>query len=186
MRNFFKTGLLLWVTASLWLGGCATSPPAQVSDAKVYKIYKHKVSITPPKDWKVREEQSPDVKGENAAIIFQPPEGEGHIAVTVTDGIEQTQEFMNQLANGVYQRKGKILDQHYEHKLDDPDQKNAYFMEFELEDASLRNPHQKGMQVQIFTQKKVLYSLVFTADPKVYESNKATFLALVKSFELAP
>jgi hypothetical protein len=192
MRKFFKSGLLIWVAASFWVGGCATSPPAQVSQAKVYAVYKHKVSLTPPKDWKVREEKSPDAKDQNAAIFFDPPPvegkepGNGHIAVTVTDGISQTQDFMNQLANGIQARQGKILKQWYEHKLGDPDKENAYFMEYELKDAGLKNPNQKGMQVQIFTQKKVLYSLMFTADPAVYDAHRSTFLALVKSFELAP
>lgn len=186
MRKIFKSGLLIWVAATVWLGGCTSSPPPQVSDSKVYAVYKHKVSLTPPKDWKIREEKNPDAKDQNAAIFFDPPTGNGHIAVTVTDGITQTQAFMNQLANGIQARQGKILKQWYEHKLNDPDKENAYFMEYELKDAGLTNPNQKGMQVQIFTEKKVLYSLMFTADPEVYDANRSTFLALVKSFELAP
>ncbi|MFN8609357.1 MAG: hypothetical protein U0931_17595 [Vulcanimicrobiota bacterium] len=183
MRRIFKSGVLLLLASSLLMGGCGK--PAAVSEAKTYTIYKHKVSLTPPKDWTVKEEDSPDTQGEKAAVVFTPPQGYGHIAVTATDNLPQTKEFMNQLANAVFSRKGKIIKQWYEHKLDEPDQENAYHMEFELEDGGVEHPKQKGMQVQIFTQKKVLYSLVFTADPEVYEANKATFLALVKSFELA-
>lgn len=177
-------GALLLVASSLWLGGCGK--PAEVSEAKTYTIYKHKVSLTPPKDWTVKEEAAPDTKEPQlAAVVFTPPTGFGHIAVTVSDNMPQTQEFMNQLGNGVRARKGKILKEWYEHKLDDPDKENAYFMEYELQDAGVGHAHQKGMQVQIFTQDKVLYSLLFTADPEVYDANKATFLALVKSFEKA-
>ena len=182
------------VAASLWLAGCG-KPPA-VSDAHVYTIYAHKVSLNPPKDWKERQEKSsgettstasPAPAAEVAAVVFEPPTGYGHIAVTVTPDMPQTKEVMNLFANGVRARQGTILKQWYEHKLNDPDKENAYHMEYELKDAGAGHPIQKGMQVQIFdTQKKVLYSLVFTADPAVYEANKATFLELVKSFELAP
>ena len=194
MRTIFKSGLPICLAASLWLGGCTQSPPAEVTDAKVYTVYKHKISVTPPKGWTVREERSSDVPStatpavdsDVAAVVFEPPSGYGHIAVTATDGIKQTQDFMNQLANGIQARQGKIVKQWYDHKLNDPDPKNAYHMEFELKDAGPAHPIQKGMQVQIFTSKNVLYSLVFTAEPKVYDDNRATFLALVKSFELAP
>ncbi|MBT9588476.1 hypothetical protein IV102_34380 [bacterium] len=186
MRNIFKSGVLIWVAAAVWLGGCTSSPPPHVSDAKVYAVYKHKVSLTPPKDWKIREEKNPDAKDENAAIIFEPPTGYGRIAVTVSDGIPQTKDVMNRFYNGVRQRQGKILKQWYEHKLNDPDKENAYHMEYELKDAGPQHPVQKGMQVQIFTKQNVLYSLVFNAEPAVYDANRSTFLALVKSFELAP
>lgn len=177
-------GALFLVASSLWLGGCGK--PAEVSEAKTYTIYKHKVALTPPKDWTVKEEAAPDTKEkEVAAVVFTPPTGFGHIAVTVTDKMPQTQDFMNQLGNGIRARKGKIVKEWYEHKLDDPDKENAYFMEYELHDAGVGHAHQKGMQVQIFTQDKVLYSLLFTADPEVYDANKTTFLALVKSFEKA-
>lgn len=197
MRRIFKSAVLIWATASLWLGGCQSGPPPQVSDSKVYTIRGHKVSMTPPKEWKVREEKtmvegapgSPSPSAtpptEVAAVVFEPPSGYGHIAVMATDGMPQTKELMNQFANGIQARQGKIVKQWYEHKLNDPDKDNAYHMEFELKDAGPLHPVQKGMQVQIFTQKKVLYSLVFTADPEVYNQNRATFLALVKSFELA-
>jgi hypothetical protein len=182
MRRIFKMGALLVAASSLWLGGCGQ--PAAVSEAKTYTIRKHKVSMTPPKDWKERQEEEP--KGEVAAVVFEPPDGKfGHIAVTITPEIAQTQEFMDRLGNAVVSRKGKILGQDYEHKLDDPDQKNAYWMEFSLEDGSVDHPKQKGKQYQIFTKDKILYSLVFTADPEVYDANKATFEALVKSFEKA-
>jgi hypothetical protein len=185
MRRFFKVSAALALGMGLFLGGCSPKS-AQLEPAKVYTIYKHKVTFTPPAGWKERSEKSPDAKDQVAAIIFEPPTGYGHIAVTVTDGITQTQEFMNTLYNGIRARQGKIIKQDYEHKLDDPDQKNAYWMEFELKDAGPGHPVQKGRQVQIFgTQQKVLYSLVFTADPEVYDANRETFLAMVKSFELA-
>ncbi|MBN9420281.1 MAG: hypothetical protein J0I12_32840 [Candidatus Eremiobacteraeota bacterium] len=184
MRRIFNLGALLLVASSLWLGGCGK--PAEVSEAKTYKIYKQQVSLTPPKGWAVKEEPSPDTKdGQIAAVVFTPPTGFGHIAVTVTPEIKQTQEFMNQLGNGVRARKGKIVKEWYEHKFDDPDKQNAYFMEYDLQDAGVGHAHQKGMQVQIFTKENVLYSLVFTADPEVYDANKTTFEALVKSFEKA-
>lgn len=185
MRKIFKTGACLWVAATLLLGGC--SRPA-VESTQSYTIHQQKVKLSPPKDWKVRQEKSPDSKDpkEIAAVIFEPPQGRGHIAVTVTEGVAQTQEFMDRLGNGISARQGKILQQWYEHKFDEPDKENAYHMEYELRDAGPSAPVQKGMQVQIFTQKKVLYSLVFTADPAVYDANRATFLALVKSFELEP
>ena len=183
MRKIFKGGVLILLASAFWLGGCGKAP--EVSESKTYTIYKHKVSLTPPKDWTVKEEDSPDVKGEKAAIVFTPTTGYGHIAVTATDNLAQTKEFMNSLANAISARQGTIVKQWYEHKLDDPDKENAYFMEFDLKDAGVGHAKQKGMQVQIFTEKKVLYSLVFTADPEVYEANKSTFLALVKSFELA-
>lgn len=203
MRSFFKSAVLVWAAASLWLGGCQSGPPPQVaSESKVYTIRGHKVAMTPPKDWNSREEEvtvdQPPVKPsatpmgtptplpkEVAAVVFEPKTGYGHIAVMVTDGMPQTKDLMNQFANGVNARNGKIIKQWYEHKLNEPDKENAYHMEFELKDAGPLHPVQKGMQVQIFTQKKVLYSLVFTADPEVYDQHRATFLALVKSFELA-
>lgn len=46
-------------------------------------------------------------------------------------------------------------------------------------------PIRRGMQVQISTATTSSYSLLFTADPEVYDANKNNFLALVKSFELA-
>ena len=184
MRKIFKGGVLILLASAFWLGGCGKAP--EVSESKTYTIYKHKVSLTPPKDWTVKEEAAPDTKDkETAAVVFTPPAGYGHIAITVTDEMPQTQALMDQLGNGIRARQGKILKEWYEHKLDDPDKENAYFMEYELQDAGVGHAHQKGMQVQIFTQKKVLYSLVFTADPEVYEANKTTFLALAKSFELA-
>ena len=185
MRKIFKTSACLWVVATLLLGGC--SRPA-VESSQSYTIRQQKVKLAPPKDWKIRQEKSPDSKDPNeiAAVIFEPPQGRGHIAVTITEGITQTQEFMDRLGNGIAARQGKFLKQWYESKFGEPDKQNAYHMEYELRDAGPSSPVQKGMQVQIFTQKKVLYSLVFTADPTVYDANRATFLALVKSFELAP
>ena len=183
MRKIFN-GCALLLAASLWMTGC--SKPAATSPAQVYTIYKHKVSLAPPQDWKVRQEPSPDNKEEVAAVVFEPPQGKWHLAVTITEGVKQDQAFMDRLGNGIRARKGTIVKQWYEHKLDDPDTKNAYFMEFDLQDAGPENPHRKGMQVQIFTQKGVLYSLVFQAVPEVYDANRSTFLAMVKSFQLAP
>lgn len=183
MRKIFNASALLLAT-TLWLCGC--SKPAETGAAQTYTLFQQKVTLTPPQDWKVRQEASPDNKEQVAAVVFEPPQGVGHVAVTMTEGVKQTQEFMDRLGNGIRARKGKILKQWYEHKLKDPDPKNAYFMEFELEDAGPDNPHRKGMQVQIFTQKEVLYSLIFQATPEVYDAHRATFLALVKSFELAP
>lgn len=185
MRRFFNGGWVLGLLTLLYVSGCSSAPP-QVDQAKTYLIYKHQVRLAPPKDWKEHQEKSPDVPGEIAAVVFEPPTGFGHIAVTATDGIQQTQQFMNQLANGVTARQGKIVKQWYEHKLDEPDKDNAYHMEYALEDAMPGHAKQKGMQVQIFTQKKVLYSLVFQADPEVYDAHREAFLGVVKSFALSP
>lgn len=202
MRRIFNAwalrGLLCLsaVSCTVALAGC--SQKAETTSAQTYQIYKHKVSMTPPKDWKVRQEVAPagppsstaspapsasPAPTEFATVVFEPPGGGGHIAVTVTDGVQQTQAFMNQIANGLHARQGKILKEWYEHKLDDPDKDNAYHMEFEALDPGVGKGKQKGMQVQIFTKEKVLYSLVFTANPEVYDAKRATFLELVKSFE---
>ena len=131
-------------------------------------------------------EEAASVRPDPERSVEVGEEREALLAVTITEGVAQTQEFMDRLGNGISARQGKILKQWYEHKFDEPDKENAYHMEYELRDAGPSAPVQKGMQVQIFTQKKVLYSLVFTADPAVYDANRATFLALVKSFELEP
>lgn len=192
LRSLLVVGV---TTVGVGLSGCGQK--AETSAAQTYQIYSHKVSMTPPKDWKVRQEKAPlgppsgtatpgTPGGEEfASVVFEPPSGGGHIAVTATDGVEQTKEFMNQLANGLHARQGKILKQWYEHKLDDPDKENAYHMEFETLDSGVGKGRQKGMQVQIFTKEKVLYSLIFTANPEVYDAHRATFLALVKSFDRA-
>lgn len=183
MRKIFNSAALLCLAASLWIGGCGKS--AEVASTQTYTIYKQKVQLTPPKDWKVRQEPSPDDKNQTAAVVFDPPTGWGHIAITVTEGVKQDKEFMNQLANGIKPFGGSIVKQWYEHKLDDADKENAYFMEYKLDDAGPSHPKQKGMQVQIFTTEKVLYSLVFTAEPEVYDAHRETFVALAKSFDRA-
>jgi hypothetical protein len=201
MRKIFNAwvfrGLLVFGVTGLSVGLSGCAQKAETSAAQTYQIYKHKVSMTPPKDWKVRQEKAPAgppsqsatpaaAAGEEfASVVFEPPSGGGHIAVTATDGVEQTQEFMDRLANGLHARQGKILKQWYEHKLDDPDKENAYHMEFETLDSGVGKGRQKGMQVQIFTKEKVLYSLIFTANPDVYDAHRATFLALVDSFDRA-
>lgn len=159
------------------LTGCGQPDTAQ---RQTYQIYKHKVSLTPPKDWKVRQEKD---GGEVADVVFEPPQKDGRIAVTVTDNMPQTQEVMNRFALGISMHNGKRTKEWYEHLLDDPDPQNAYFMEYEVLEPGVGKQPQKGMQVQIFTKEKVLYSLLFTADPSSYERYRSTFLAVVKSFD---
>lgn len=183
------TGLAL--ASVLWLGGCGK--PAEVSSAQSYTVLNHKMSMTPPKDWKKTEEKSSEKpeKGKEKqgsdqplAIRFDPPSGGGFIVVTATDGVTQTKELMNTFYEGIRARKGTIIKQWYEHKLDDPDKENAYFMEYGLKDPGVGKTEQKGCQVQIFdTRNKVLYSLIFNADPPVYDAHRETFMALVKSFD---
>ena len=171
--------------------GCGEKGPPSQAPA-TFTLTTQKVEFAPPPaDWKKHSQTVIDAdpglpKDTVMAVIFEPPTGEGHIAVTNEPQVkndkgkivelEEDQDLLNKIAMAVVKRNGEITNQTYI-KVDG---REAYRMEFTYGDGKLK---MQGVEVH-FSKKGYHYALALHAPEEKFKSYAPYFEQVVKTFKV--
>ncbi len=186
----------LWLIVALAVvvcAGCQTTPTLGPAETVSLRLQEVEFS-PPPAEWErvVREvkpeEGDPGLPaGTVIAVIYNHPDGKGHIAVTgqiqATDKegnlieLEDDQDTLNQIAMAVVKRDGEIEEQEYV-KVDG---KNAYRMEFSYGEGEFK---QRGVEVH-FTKSERHFALAMHLPESKFAEAEPIFNQLVETFKLA-
>ena len=173
--------------------GCQPNSSAVAGPEKSYKLIGKEVSfVTPSGPWQetvdtIREEDAELGMSADTvvAVVFRRPKEEGLISVGALGQqrdsenklieLENDQETLNQIANWVIKRDGKITEQDYIKVLG----VNAFRMTFALGDEKRK---EKGQQVH-FTKDGTHYALSILVPAKDYAAEIPHFDHLLSSFQ---